>query len=104
MADDSFEDDLDDLNCPEEIKAELLGKNDDVFLIWPNNIKVWNAFLTVKTQLKFCKTYGWTGFDYSAVESGFKMANIKTSALFFDKFRLVEVEVIKQLNNKRNNE
>lgn len=86
------------------MKDELLDRSDETFLIWPNNVKVWTAFLTVSTQLVFCETFGWRGFDYTNVKSGFDLAGISTTPSFFEKFRFIETEVIKQLNNKRKNE
>ena len=88
------------LDCPDELKAEILDDNQEEFVIHPVNVDAWTAFLTVSTQLKFSSTYGALGFDYSGVESGLRMAGITVEQTLFEKLRLIESEVKKQFNQR----
>ena len=85
---------------PEELQAEMLETTGEDFQIYPNNVLVWQAFLAISTQIRTCPSFGVLGFDFCGVKAGLKMAEIKCTVDIFSKLKIIEAEMVKQLNKR----
>ena len=84
-----------------ETARSKMQVNDDCE-VWPDNWRSWVFFTGVQTQWLFKPSGGYTGLNYSAIESAMNMQGIKAmhKKRIFRDLRIIEFTVLDTLKEK----
>jgi hypothetical protein len=70
--------------------------------LWPEHLPALEAFLAVRSQWRMVARFGapplFVGLDYTAAESGLRMAGIAVTPELWTEVRLIEEGAIEALN------
>ncbi len=68
------------------------------FFLWPQHESVWLAFITIQTQVNRINGR-FDGFNYTGVESGWRLAGIKNTPALFDGLQQIEIYIFNFVAN-----
>lgn len=78
----------------------MLGDEEDLFAVWPQNKRALDAFMAVRRQWKYGPMGGVLGLDYQGVEAVLRMRKIKIDAELLDDLAIMEGGAMEVLNAK----